>query len=166
MRKTFSLALALSISLFVYLFYRSERTVVNELMVLILTLDTYAALKNSIANSIPLNAHIVFSLPGGLWIFCASVHSQDFYMQVRTYKLQLAFVPVFFAIGLELCQLLHLTNGRFDALDIGFYFLFWFLAYYYFPSKTSQQNILSPFTVRGFICVACFLSVYLAHVNQ
>jgi hypothetical protein len=139
---------------------------VNEFIILILSLDTYAWIKNSIINAIPLNKPTIFSLPGGLWIFCATALSQDFYMIIRRYKIQVIHIPILFAIGLEFCQLIHITNGRFDIWDIAFYLLFWLLAYYSFQSHGSQQNILSPFTLHGFICVACFLSVYLAHVSQ
>jgi hypothetical protein len=114
----------------------------------------------------PLPESIIFSLPGGLWIFCVTALSQDFYMKIGNHKMQVVLVPVLFAIGLEFCQLIHLTNGRFDFWDIVFYLLFWLLAYYSFQSQRSQQNLLSPFTLHGFICLACFLSVYLAHVSQ
>jgi hypothetical protein len=166
MKRTYNLVVALSVSLFIYLFYRSERTVVNELAVLVLSFDIYAAIKKSIVDAIPLNGQIIFSLPGGLWIFCATALSKDFYMKIRDHKIQVVLVPILFAIGLEFCQLIHLTNGRFDIWDIVFYLLFWLLACYSFQSHGPQQNILSPFTLHGFICLACFLSVYLAHVSQ
>jgi hypothetical protein len=166
MKKITSIASALSVSLFIYLFYRSEKTVVNELMIFVFSFETYTFLKNTIIQLIPLPKAIVYSLPGGLWIFCATALSQDFYLKMKGFMLQLAFVPVVFALGLEFCQLAHLTNGRFDIRDISCYVFFWLLAYLFFPSQGSQQNIASPFTVNGFICLACFHSVYLAHVNQ
>ncbi len=166
MKRTYSIIVTLLISLFIYLFYRSEKTVVNELIILVLSFDTYTAIKSSIINVIPLNEPIIFSLPGGLWIFCATALSQGFYMKIRNHKIQVVLVPILFAIGLEFCQLIHLTNGRFDIWDLGFYLIFWLLAYCLFQSHRSQQNILSPFTPQGFICLACFLSVYLAHVSQ
>lgn len=166
MKRRYSVFISLSISLFIYLFYRSEKTLVNELIIVILSFDTYAEIKSSMINAIPMNEVIVFSLPGGLWVFCATALSQDFYMKIRNHKIQVAFVPILFAIGLEFCQLIHFTNGRFDIWDIAFYLMFWLLAYYSFQHHRPQQNILSPFTLRGFICLACFLSVYLAHVSQ
>jgi hypothetical protein len=166
MRKIISILAALSVSLFIYVVYRSEKTLVNELIIFLLSAETYAAIKNSVTNAIPLPASTIFSLPGGLWIFCATALSQDFYMKIRHYKIQVALAPILFAIGLEFCQLIHLTNGRFDTWDIIFYVLFWLLGYCSFPSHTTKKNIVSPFTLHGFICLACFLSVYLAHVSQ
>jgi hypothetical protein len=139
---------------------------VNELIILLLSFETYASLKTSITTSLPLHPTIIFSLPGGLWVFCVTALSQDFYMKIKQHTIQVILVPILFTIGLEFCQLIHLTNGRFDIWDIVFYLLFWLLAYYSFPPQNSQQNILSPFTLHGFICLACFLSVYLAHVSR
>ncbi|WP_224996328.1 hypothetical protein [Cesiribacter sp. SM1] len=167
MKRSYSLiALTLTISLFIYLFYRTERTVVNELVIFILSFDTYAAIRGSITNAIPLNGPAIFSLPGGLWVFCTTILSKDYYMKIRNHKMRIVVVPIVFAVGLELLQLIHFTNGMFDFWDVGFYIMFWFLGYYSFHSQRSQQNILSPFTLSSFICLTCFLAVYLAHVRQ
>ena len=166
MKRAYSIVAALLISLFIYVFYRSEKTVVNELIISIISIDTYTTIKSIVINRIPLKETIIFSFPGGLWIFCATALSVDFYFELRYYKIQFVFVPISFAIGLEFCQLIHLTNGSFDIWDIALYTIFWLISYYSFRSYGSQQNILSPFTLYGFICLACFLSVYLAHVSQ
>ncbi len=70
--------------------------------------------------------------------------------------MRLDLVPILFALGLEFCQLVHFTHGTFDSWDIAFYLVFWLLAYYAFQSGHEQKNILSPFTLQGFICLACF----------
>lgn len=158
--------MALAVSLFIYVFYRSEKTLINELIVALISLEYYAAAKACIVRALPLPGPIIFSLPGGLWIFCVTALSQNFYLKIRSKRILLSVVPIIFCVGLEVCQLLQLTNGRFDVLDIAFYGLFWLLASFGFQSRVTQQNIASPFTLHGFICVACFLSVYLAHVNQ
>src|SRR5687767_15096341 len=94
MKRTYSIAISLSISLFIYLFYRSEKTVVNELFILVLSFDTYQTVKNSIVNAVPLNHSIIFSLPGGLWIFCATALSQDFYIKISSHRIQVILVPI------------------------------------------------------------------------
>jgi len=165
MKKACSIVAALLISLFIYVFYRSEKTVVNELIILIISFDTYTTIKSIITNTIPLNETIIFSLPGGLWIYCATALSHDFYLEIRKYRIQFIFVPISFAVGLEFCQLIHLTNGRFDVWDIACYSMSWLLAYYSYQFHRSQQNILAPFTISSFTWLICFLSVYLAHVS-
>ena len=166
MRSTNSLIVfTLLLSLFIYLFYRTEKTLVNEIIILIFSFDTYSEIRTTVTNAIPLNEPVIFSLPGGLWVFCTTVLSKDFYLKILGYKIRVFVVPIIFTISLEFFQLLHLTNGRFDFRDIGCYLIFWMLAYYSFRPDRPQQNILSPFTLNSFICLACFLVVYLAHVG-
>ena len=165
MKRRYSITLALLVSLFIYLFYRSEKTVVNELVISILSFEAYAGIKAGIVNSLQLHKLIIFSLPGGLWVFCATALAQDFYLRVKDHKIQLSLLPVLFAICLEFAQLIHFTNGRFDIWDIAMYLVFWFVASQLYQFRRSQQNLLSPFTLRGFTCLVCFVAVYLAHVD-
>ncbi|HEY0741060.1 MAG TPA: hypothetical protein VGD40_06330 [Chryseosolibacter sp.] len=166
MKRRYSITIALSISLFIYVFFRSEKTLVNELIVYVFSFPAYMSVKSAIVNRMPLPDTIIFSLPGGLWMFCVTAVSQGFYIKIKQYEVNVWMLPIQFALGLELCQLAELTNGRFDIWDIVFYLLFWLLAYGVYRSNSSKQNIAAPFTLHGFLCLACFLSVYLAHVNQ
>lgn len=166
MKRRYSITIALSISLFIYVFYRSQKTLVNELIVYVFSFPAYMSVKSAIVNRMPLPDTMIFSLPGGLWVFCVTALSQGFYMKIRQYEVNISLLPILFALGLEFCQLARLTNGRFDIWDIVFYLLFWLLAYGVYESNSPKQNIVAPFTLHGFICLACFLSVYLAHVNQ
>jgi len=59
-----------------------------------------------------------------------------------------------------------ILNLKFYIADIVFYLTFWMIARTGFQSHHPQQDALPPFTLKGFMCLACFLSVYLAHVNQ
>jgi hypothetical protein len=167
MKRTYSLAaVALSVSLFIYLFYRSKSTVVNELMAFIFSSNVYNQVRQTVSYAIPLSEPVIFSLPGGLWVFCLTILSKDLYLKIRNNRIKVAVLPILFVLGLEFLQLIHFTNGTFDLWDIGFYLAFWGLAYFGLPSRDPQQNVLSPFTLKGFLCLTCFLSVYLAHVNS
>lgn len=166
MRRNFSIAFALALSLFIYLFYRSDKTVINEIFVLFFSFDSYVSLRNFIVQNIILSDPVIYSLPGGLWVYCATALSHGFYLVLFRIKFAVALLPMIFAIGLEFCQLVQISNGRFDVGDVAFYIFFWLLAYYFFEAEGPEQNILSPFTIHGFFCLACMLSVYLAHVNQ
>jgi hypothetical protein len=166
MRRVYSLtAAALSVSLFIYLFYRTQKTVVNEVTASLLSPLAYSEMRNYVTAILPLHKIIQFSLPGGLWVFCLTILSKDLYIKFRESKVQIAAVPLLFAVGLEFFQFFHLANGTFDIWDLGFYLFFWALAYVGFQSSELEQDILSPLTMKGFICIVCFLSVYLAHVN-
>lgn len=165
MRKNyFFILISLSLSLFIYLFYRTEKTVINEIFIYITSFDRFIELQKVITNLIPLNKHIIYSLPEGLWVFSITLTSKFLFLKIGNHKINLLFVPLIFSIGLELFQLLNLTNGRFDFWDIGVSILFWFVANYLIPYKTIHQNILNPFTTRSLICIFSYIIVYLAHV--
>ena len=158
------IVLSLLISLFIYLFYRTEKTVVNEIFISIISFDKFVEFRKTITNIVSLNEHIIYSLPEGLWVFCITLTSKPLFLKIGNREINLLFIPLTFSIGLELFQLLHLTNGRFDIWDIGFSVLFWSLANYLTTHKDTKQNILNPFTTKSFICLLSYLIVYLAHV--
>ncbi len=158
------IVLSLLFSLFVYLFYRTEKTVINEIFISIISFEKFAELRKEITNILPLNEHIIYSLPEGLWVFCITLTSKHLFLKVGKREINLLFIPLVFSIGLELFQLLHLTNGRFDFWDIGFSILFWAVANYLINYKSIRQNILQPFTIKSFVCLFSYLIVYLAHV--
>lgn len=158
------IVLSLLISLFIYLFYRTEKTVVNEIIISIISIDKFVDLRKMITNVVSLNKHIIYSMPEGLWVFCITLTSKPLFLKVGSREINLLFIPLIFSIGLELFQLLHLTNGRFDIWDIGFSVLFWAIANYLVTHKETKQNILHPFTTKSFICLFSYLIVYLAHV--
>ena len=156
--------LSLLVGLFVYLFYRTEKTVINELFISIISFENFVELRKSITNALPLYEHVIYSLPEGLWVFCITLTSKFLFFKIGRHEINLLFFPLIFSIGLELFQLLHLTNGRFDFWDIGFSVLFWFIANYLVTYKSTRQNILNPFTIQSIICILSYLIVYLAHV--
>jgi hypothetical protein len=79
-------------------------------------------------------------------------------------RLSLALVPLIAAIGLELCQLFRITNGRFDFADIAFSFLFWLVAYIFTDTGREQEKFHARITSASISCIFCYSIVYLAHV--
>jgi hypothetical protein len=160
----FLIVLFLLISLFIYLFYRTEKTVANQIFISLISFDKFVELRKAITNTLSLNERIIYSLPEGLWVFCITLTSKYLFLKVGNREINLLFLPLIFSIGLELFQLLHFTNGRFDFWDIAFSVLFWAIANFLIPLKNTKQNILHPFTTRSFIFLFSYLIVYLAHV--
>lgn len=158
------MAISLLASLFIYLFYRTEKTVVNQLFISVFSCETFVQLRHNITNLFPLNQYIIYSLPEGLWVFCITLTSKLLFVKAGHLKINLLFVPLIFSIGLELCQILHVTNGRFDWWDIAFSVLFWAIGHYLIEYKSSNQNVLNPFSKKSLICLSSYLIVYLAHV--
>ena len=157
------MALSLLGSLFIYLFYRTQKTVVNELVTVLLSEKQYLALRESISSVLPLNEPTIYSLPEGLWVFCITLTSQSFYLKFRHLQLPCVYLPLIISIGLELFQLLGITKGRFDVVDIGISVLFWMLAQILFR-KSWEQDLLASISLRNSLCVLSYCIVYLAHV--
>lgn len=158
--------LSLLVSLFIYLFYRTEKTVINTLSIHIFSIHNYIALRETITTLLPLNETVIYSLPEGLWVFCITLTSKSFYIQSFNRKIHCVFIPLIFCIGLELLQLLHLTNGRFDFLDIWISVSFWAIANYFLNYNPDKQNLLKPINVRSMVCFCSYGIVYLAHVLE
>ena len=165
-KKYWIIFLPLLFCLFIYLFYRTEKTVVNQIAISLFSFEDFIQLQHFISSKLPLNNHIIYSLPEGLWVFCITLTSNFLFVKIGRHQISLLFVPLLFAIGLELFQLLHFTNGRFDFWDIGFSFFFWGIAAYLIKHQSNQQNILSPFTNKSLICLLSYLIVFLAHVDK
>lgn len=155
---------ALIISLFIYVFYRTDRTLINQMMIYLLSFKTYDNLKSSINSTFPLNKYIIYSLPEGLWVFCITLTSKEFYFNLYQKRINCVFIPLIFAIGLELMQLFHITNGRFDFLDIGISLLFWFIAAKIIDTKQNFENLFHSINQNSILCVSSYAIVYLAHV--
>lgn len=160
----FLIIAVLLISLFIYLFYRTEKTVVNEIFISIVSFNTFFEIREHVAKMLPLNEHIIYSLPEALWVFCTTLTSKLLFIRIVNREFNLLYAPLLFSISLELFQLLHLTNGRFDFWDIGLSILFWAIANYFIKNAGANQNMLSPFNTRSLICLLSYLIVYLAHV--
>ncbi|PZR09278.1 MAG: hypothetical protein DI539_22105 [Flavobacterium psychrophilum] len=158
-----SIAISLFISLYIYVFYRTSKTLINKLIVQLFSYEDYIALKEQINSALPLNDYIVFSLPEGLWIYCITILSGPFCFMIGKRRYNLVFVPLVTAVVMELFQLLHITNGRFDWMDILFSFCFWLLAYLQ-TKRITKEIIFKSFNARTVWCVSCYSIVYLAHV--
>jgi len=158
------ICLSLLVSLFIYLFYRTDRTLVNELVIRILSINTYTNLKSQIVKELPLNNIVIYSLPEGLWVFCVTLTSKPFYIRLNDRRFDCLFIPLIYCISLELFQLFHITNGRFDFMDIGVSVLFWLLGGYVLGDESEKQDVFTRPNSRTIICVASYCIVYLSHV--
>lgn len=163
-RKYIFICVSLLISLFIYLFYRTDRTVVNEIVIRMISFGTYTMLKAHIVKVLPFNDIVVYSLPEGLWVFCITLTSKPYYIKLNNWRMDCVFIPLIFCFGLEILQLFHITNGRFDLMDIGISAIFWLIGNYAFSDRSDKQNILTSLNSKTMVCLASYCIVYLAHV--
>ncbi|EHQ25060.1 hypothetical protein Mucpa_0879 [Mucilaginibacter paludis DSM 18603] len=152
------------ISLFIYLFYRTDRTFVNEIAIRLISFQKYKMLKARVGRLLPLNSLAIYSLPEGLWVFCITLTSKTFYVKLNKWRLNCVFIPLIFCVSLEILQLWHITNGRFDFMDIAVSLVFWIIASNILTEKDEKQNIFARPNSNSIICLASYCIVYLAHV--
>lgn len=165
MRKNYLLiGIALLISLFIYLFYRTEKTLVNQLLSRLISAGSYSSLRASIAHALPLHDIVVYSLPEGLWIFCVTLTSKPYYIRLNGWHLDCVYIPLIFCFSLELMQLVHVTNGRFDLMDIAVFVLFWLIGRYGLQYRDKKRHILTSVNLKTLVCLLSYGIVYLAHV--
>ena len=155
---------ALLVSLFLYVFYRTEKTLINDIVIRTISYPTYALLKAKVTTVLPLNNLVVYSLPEGLWVFCITITSKPYFIPLKNRHFHCVYIPLLFSTGLELLQLLHITKGRFDFMDIWVSFVFWFIANFAFTYTFTKQNIFSSMNPKAVACLASYSIVYLSHV--
>lgn len=156
--------LALIVSLFIYVFYRTDKTLVNQVIIQLVSFKTYQHLKLIITASLPLNKYIIYSLPEGLWVFCITLTSKEFYFDLFKKRINCVFIPLVFVVALELFQLFRITNGYFDFFDIGISLLFWLIAAKIIDTQQRLENLFHSLNYNNLFCVLSYCIVYFAHV--
>lgn len=158
------LAVSLLISLFIYVFYRTEKTLVNRAIIALISREGYYTLKTGVTVIFALPDWVIYSLPEGLWVFCITVTSSYFYLETKKHKWRLVFVPLLVAVIMEVLQLLHFINGRFDVMDITISFGFWLLALFCTRTNSGKEALFYSFNSNTVYCMISYSLVYFAHV--
>ena len=151
--------------LFIYVFYRTEKTLVNQFVIAIMSPDHYFSLKHAVNQVIPLNDYFVYCLPEGLWVYCITLISGYFYIDYGKLRLSLVPLPLLLAGIMELFQLFHLSKGRFDWIDLFFVAGFWLAGLFSISPDVEKQPLFKRFYSGSVLCVASYLIVFLAHVR-
>jgi len=116
-RYKISVITPLIICLFIYTFYRAEETNVNLLLKHVFHTD-FQSIRIHVKEAIPLHSVVVYNLPEGLWIFSITLLGVNLFLRIRQRKIYLIYFPIIFVLLLEILQLLKITDGTFDLLDI------------------------------------------------
>jgi hypothetical protein len=146
-----------------YVLFRPDDTVVNQLITRVFHADLSAD-RFMLHHLLQVPDFVVYSLPGGLWIFSITLLARKLSLQVRNWKINLTYVPIGFAVGLEMLQLFHITDGTFDWMDIVVSLFCWGAAVLaskvYFAGMLPQR----PTRMRLAFFLGLFASAYLADV--
>lgn len=160
-----SIITPLLLSLFIYLFYRIDETNVNLLINYFFDWN-FIESKHMLHTILPIPDFIIYNIPEGLWVFSISLLGAKLYLPVKNFRIHLIFIPIVFAITLEIMQALHITNGTFDVLDLLVSTLAWGLAYLYYQWPISQLKELQYTSTRMCAFLFVFACVYLSDINN
>ena len=112
----------------IYLIFRPEGTVILSIGDLVGLRPIIDSIRNQIDVS-EFPQWFVYSLPGGLWL----LSFQNILTWANKFKgkflIATALAAYFMGVGLEVAQAIHITDGRFDWLDILFYSVATILAF-------------------------------------
>ncbi len=148
----------------IYLIWRSESVLVNFLMGSLFSPEDFRDWRATISSRLPLNDLIIYSLPGGLWVFVSTVAFKDFFVVIRKNIINLMFLPLVIAIVLEVTQLIHLTNGVFDGWDVLLELIFWVASLLVCPATEIKEDFLkSEQSSKKIWAIFSLLILYLAH---
>mgnify|MGYP003636407017 CR=1 FL=1 len=165
MIKSLSLRISpLLISLLIYVFYRSELTLINQAIGIFLPLADLLKYQEQVQTALPLPNWIIYSLPEGLWVLFVTLISKEFYFTSQSKNYSLVFFPILLAICIEVFQYFQLTDGTFDWLDLGVALFFWGLTCFLLPPRFNILQLKNAFNIRGILLISSYLIVILSDV--
>lgn len=107
---------------FIYLFYRTTETVIFKITNIVVSSSVLLSLRQFFQLNFDLTSAVIYSLPGGLWLYSFSNLVLIFFNKNQKIQYQLTLLILFVIVcTLELFQYLNLTDGTFDLLDLLFY---------------------------------------------
>jgi len=92
----------LLIALALYILYRPMDIGVNRLGLMLFDASFYFSLIQDLKMVYPLSDFMIYSLPGGLWVFSLTVMSQKQIVELGPMKIDISKLPIMYALGLEM----------------------------------------------------------------
>jgi len=166
LKKDLIIAFFLLLSLLIYVFYRTEKTIVNQLITFLFSAEYFIELQNMVRKFLPLNDKIIYSFPGAAWVFCATLTSKFVFIKFWKYKINLLYAPIIFVTIVEVLQFCKITNGHFDIFDLIFSLIFWVVAAFFFNYRESKQNLINPLNANSVVCAMSYMVVFLSDVRE
>lgn len=153
-------------SLWLYVGYRSEDTWVNVVIAGMLPAGALHHARELLHAILFVPDALAWRIPGGLWVFAATLLARDLRVNWGRFKLELALLPVVMAVGIEVCQALHMTDGAYDPWDIFTVITAAALAMKLPGFGWPPQELDVRWHWRGSVCLANFAILILADVHH
>lgn len=160
-RSAWAALASLLAGLWIFLVYRSKACAVNVLARLVLTEAWLDALRGDFQMALPWRDFWVYQLPGGLWVFAATLVSWRLRPALGNWRLPLRGVPVLVATGFEVVQALGWTDGTPDTGDVVSAWAGCALACLWMRGDQGGTHRWSA-RWQGAACAACHAALFLA----
>ncbi len=157
---------ALGISLAIYALYRSPNTTCNRLLFNLISNANIRDARLAVQKALPLPSILNGSLPGGLWVFAATLISGNVFIHYKSQRINLQLLPCMIAVFFEIQQLLGLSKGTSDSFDIIAALAGWALARPFLTKPTEPIQITDASTPHRVLCVGSYAILILAHVQR
>lgn len=157
--------LALLMSLWIFVMYRSEQCAVNVLLGGLLPGGSLTSWRAVVGAAIPLSDDVVYRLPGGLWVFAATVVAARGHVTTPWGVLGLSLGPMTVALGMEFLQKWGVTDGTFDWGDVVVVLLGGWAAHCYIGRSRPAVDVVRESPGQGMLCVASYAVLFLADVH-
>jgi hypothetical protein len=125
----------------------------------------FQSIRAYISEAIPLHSVVIYNLPEGLWVFSITLLGANLFVRIKRRKIHLIYLPIVFVLILEVLQLLKITDGTFDLLDLGISIAFWLLAFVYCSTFGSSLKELKNTRARFILFIVVFSLAYLSDLN-
>lgn len=157
---------ALGISLAIYALYRSPHTTCNRLISNLISNTNITDTRLAVQKALPLPSILNGSLPGGLWVFAATIISGNLFIPYKSHRIKLHWLPCLIAVFFEIQQLLGFSKGTFDSFDMVAALAGWAIAHPFSEQSTHPTPITETSPRHRFLCVASYAILALAHVQR
>lgn len=145
---------------FILFFFRSNYSYGNILIRKFFSTDY------NLSDTFKLNNVIVYNLPEAMWVFSLTLLSLNHKVKVgKQLSLSLVFLPLIYVWGAEFLQLINITDGTFDLLDVLFSSATWLLAYVLIRIN-EHHLIYTKISNNIVLFVILFCSVFLADTSH
>lgn len=149
------------LALFIYSFFRSENTIINQLW-LSLFPDNYLYLRG-VFGQYDVPDFVRFNLPGVLWMIGALLLCAKYTITIRKLRFKLMFLPLLVCVIIEVVQWVGITDGTFDMMDVVSYLLGFVVVYAMYTSRTEKKECILRMQLAHIpIVILFFFSIYLS----
>ncbi len=154
----------LGFSACIYIIFRTEQTLINQIFQYIFSKEALDNLRQSIQNYIYLPAIVIYSVPEACWIASLTLLGENRYIKVCKIKVYVKYVPLLLILWFEAMQFFHLLHGTFDWYDILLSAVAWAMSYLSI-SRSEKQNIFTWDRLSFWSLIFVYSVVILAHVR-